>query len=295
MLFIDHDQRQLRHAGKNGHARSEHDAGAARVRGQPAFEALRVGHAAVHADHGLPAIPGHEAGDEALFQLRREIDLGHHHQSLCLGAGIQHGLDGAQINLCLAAAGAAIEQEGAGVLRNLLENRGLLGAERYQRHCAAGVRRMSHRLGARQCCFGGLCLPALAGWRLGCLGRSQPPGQLLGRHLAQLWWQGGDGDFTEAALVIVGGKGHQPSPGLVQWRYALQLGGNAAQLHPIGNRFRGGRRIPDHAQQLPFSQGNAYQRAGLQRRVATVAQQITYGAMGRGLDGNVNSMGHGLG
>ena len=91
------------------------------------------------------------------------------------------------------------------------------------------------------------------------------------------------------------GKSHQASPGLVQRFYALQQAGNAAQFHPVWNGFGGGGRIPDHTQQLSFSQRNARQGAGLQPYIANVAQQITYGAVGRGLDGNVNSMGHGLG
>ena len=125
MFFVDHDQRQLRQAGKNRHARAQHNAGAARVGGQPAFQALRVGHSAVHADHGLFAVLRHKAGDKALFQLGREVDLGHHHQCLRLRVGVQHGLHGAQIDLGLAAAGAAVEQKWTGVLLYLLEYRGL--------------------------------------------------------------------------------------------------------------------------------------------------------------------------
>jgi hypothetical protein len=44
------------------------------------LQALRRGHAAVHAHD----VAGAEARDEALLQLRREVDLRHHHQRLRL-------------------------------------------------------------------------------------------------------------------------------------------------------------------------------------------------------------------
>ena len=131
MLLIDDDQCQLRYAGKDGHTRAQHNARAAGVGGQPAFQALRVSHAAVHADHGIFAVLRRKAGDKALFQLGREIDLGHHHQRLRFGVGIQHGLHGAQIDLGLAATGAAVEQKWARLLLNLLKNQSLLCAKCY--------------------------------------------------------------------------------------------------------------------------------------------------------------------
>ena len=48
MLFVHHDQRQAGYRRKHCHARAQHDACLAGVRGQPARQALRRGHAAVH-------------------------------------------------------------------------------------------------------------------------------------------------------------------------------------------------------------------------------------------------------
>jgi hypothetical protein len=87
VLLIDHDELEPRQAGKHRHARAQHDARAAAVRGQPAFEALRVGHAAVQRHHGARAKARRKAADKALFQLGREVDLGHHHQRLGGGVG----------------------------------------------------------------------------------------------------------------------------------------------------------------------------------------------------------------
>ncbi len=129
VLLVHHDQRQPRQAGEHRHARAQHDARRARVCRQPALEPLRVGHAAVHADHAGRAILRRKARQEALLQLGREIDLGHHHQHLGAGVGIQRGLGGPQVDLGLAAARAAVEQEGAGVGGDLREDVGLLGAE----------------------------------------------------------------------------------------------------------------------------------------------------------------------
>ena len=55
MFFIDDQQLQMRHGGKHSHARAQHDAGLAGVGGEPAFEALRCGHPAVHADDRVGA------------------------------------------------------------------------------------------------------------------------------------------------------------------------------------------------------------------------------------------------
>jgi hypothetical protein len=84
------------------------------VRGQPALQALRVGHAAVQRDHGAVAIPRREARVEARLQLRREVDLGHHHQSLRARVALQQRGHGVQIDLGFPAAGGAKQQKRAG-------------------------------------------------------------------------------------------------------------------------------------------------------------------------------------
>ncbi len=66
---------------------------------------------------------------KARLQLGREVDLRHHHQGLGLRIGLQGALHGAQVDLGLAAAGAAVQQKGAGVLRDLVDHVALLGAQ----------------------------------------------------------------------------------------------------------------------------------------------------------------------
>jgi hypothetical protein len=60
VLLIDHDEPQPRQAGKTA-MRVPSTMRAAGVRRQPAFQALRVGHAAVQADHGRVAIQRRKA------------------------------------------------------------------------------------------------------------------------------------------------------------------------------------------------------------------------------------------
>ena len=131
MLFVDHNDFQSGQARKNGHARAQHNAGSPGVGGQPAFQALHIGHTAVHADHGLSAKHGHEARFKALLQLGRQVDFRHHDQSLGLWVGLQRLLHHAHVHLGFAAAGAAVKQEGAGMVVDLAENALLLVAERY--------------------------------------------------------------------------------------------------------------------------------------------------------------------
>ena len=97
----------MRHRRKHRHARAQHDARRAVVRGQPAFQALRVRHAAVQRHHGVFAIQRAKTRHEAGLQLRREVDLGHHHQRLRVGVARQQVLHAAQVHLGFAAAGGA--------------------------------------------------------------------------------------------------------------------------------------------------------------------------------------------
>jgi hypothetical protein len=74
--------------------------------GQPVALAGGLGQLAVQADQ-----PGsREAGGDARLELRRQVDLGHQHQRL--PALRQHVGDQAQVDLGLAAAGDAEQQEG---------------------------------------------------------------------------------------------------------------------------------------------------------------------------------------
>jgi hypothetical protein len=105
VLFVHHDQLQAGHRCEHRHARAQHDARAALVRSQPAVQALHGRHAAVHGHHGLRAIQGRKALYKACLQLRREVDLGHHHQHLGLRCAGQHAGGALQIDLGFAAAG----------------------------------------------------------------------------------------------------------------------------------------------------------------------------------------------
>ena len=72
-----------------------------------------------------------ETGLEARQQLRGEVDLGHQHQHLGLRVARQRGLGGAQVDLGLAAAGGAEQQEGAGFMLDFSQSPLLVAGERY--------------------------------------------------------------------------------------------------------------------------------------------------------------------
>ena len=132
-------------------------------------------------------------------------------------------------------------------------------------------------------CGGGVCAGRSAFARR--LGRAaQAPGQLFMAQIAQLRRQGGQGDFTQAALVVARGKGHQTAPVDVQRRNAIEHGGHAARGHAFGQRRR--RAIPDHAQHLALAQRHAHQRARRQGLCAGVTEQVAQRAVRRRVDGH---------
>ena len=85
MLFVDHDELQMRHRRKHRHACAQHDARLALVRRQPILQTLRGREVAVHRDHAIVAPLWRKALAKARLQLWREVDLRHHHQNLCGG------------------------------------------------------------------------------------------------------------------------------------------------------------------------------------------------------------------
>ena len=270
VLLVHHDQLQARQAGEHGHARAQDDARRAGMRREPAFQALRIGHAAVQADHAARAVAAGEARLEALLQLRREVDLGHHHQRLRGGVGRQHALHGMQIDLGLAAAGAAVEEEGARLGLYLRGGLSLLRAQRDGGRGIARVRRIARRRGRA----------------------AQAARQLLGRKVAQLRRQGGQGDLAQRALVVARGEGHQPAPGRAQRRQSFQHARDGARheaRRQPGVALCGC--IPHHAQYLASAQGHAHQRAGRERALAGVAQQVAHPAVRRCLHSHVDQRG----
>ena len=198
VLLVDHDQFQARHRSEHRHARAEHDARRAAVRGQPAFQALRMGHAAVQRRHCTVA--GAEALDEACLQLRREIDLGHHHQRLRLRVARQQALHGVQVHLGLAAAGAAEQQEGPALRLRTRPGRRVAPAV-----SATGARiRMAPRLRRRPVAL-------------------QPPGQLDRAQVAQLRRQRRERNFAQARA---GSSAQRTRPGR---RQASSSGGRPSR------------------------------------------------------------------
>ena len=113
----------------------------------------------------------------------------------------------------------------------------------------------------------------------GRTGAAHAPRQLLGRQLAQLRRQGGQGQLAQGTLVVARGKGHQAAPGGVQWGHPLQHPGDGARRHAGGQGRGFGGCVPDHAQHLAPAQWHAHQGAGGQRAVAGIAQQVAQGAV----------------
>ena len=105
VFLVDDDHAEIGHRREHRRARAEHDARLARDALPPGGEALGVGERGMqHRDrHG-------ETFAEARHELRREPDFRHQHQRA--PAAAQRVLHRVQIDLGLAAAGDAIQQEG---------------------------------------------------------------------------------------------------------------------------------------------------------------------------------------
>ena len=215
-----------------------------------------------------PKPPG-KALRKAGFELRREVDLGHHHQRLRSGVALQQGLHGVQVDLGLAAAGGAEQQEGAGLGGDLREGGALLCAQGRRRGGGGRLRSRLRRLGV-----------AL-----------EAPLQLFVVDLAQRRRQRGQRHFTGGSLVVAGGKFQQGAPACAQWGNAFQHPGNVAQL--VGLRCVGGRvgGVPHHAQRFARAQRHAHQRARGQRLAVAVAQHRAQLGMGGGVNQNVQAGG----
>ena len=107
MLLIHHDQAKLGQRCEDGGTGAEDDACAAAARRQPAVKALALGHSRVEQGHGRA-----ETRLQALAKLRNQPDLGGEDQDL--PASLQHGFQGLQIDLGLAAARHPL-QDGGGI------------------------------------------------------------------------------------------------------------------------------------------------------------------------------------
>jgi hypothetical protein len=83
---------------------------------------------------------------KARFQLRRQVDLGHHHQRLRLRVAGQQGLHRLQVHLGLAAAGGAVDQERARLGRDLSSACACSGVSATPLVTSAGARCWCRRL-----------------------------------------------------------------------------------------------------------------------------------------------------
>ena len=109
VLFVDHDQAQVAGRGEDGAAGADDHLHLTPQDAAPLVVALDVRLVAVQ--HG----DGVEARAEAAHRLRREADLGHEHDGL--PAGGDDAVDRLQVDLGLAAARDAVEDEALGLLR----------------------------------------------------------------------------------------------------------------------------------------------------------------------------------
>ena len=118
-----------------------------------------------------------------------------------------------------------------------------------------------------------------------------------GVQVTQLRWQGRHGHFADRALVVVGGKLHQLPPMGAQGGQALEHARHIAQagfLQPLRGTVMD---RPDHAQQIPRTQGHPHQGARRERGVfglwhMPVRQQAADVAVRWRLNGNVNPLVH---
>ena len=164
---------------------------------------------------------------KAGFKLRREVDLGHHHQRLRFWVALQQGLHGVQVDLGLAAARGAKQQKRAVFRLKSCQSARLLCGECYFFRSGfwSGFRRDVRR-GCRwrfSRCFSlsfGSCGSFFLR-RCAC-GALEPACDGRGVKLTQLWRQRDQRHFTQGALVVAGAKVHQLAPGGAQRRDAVQ-------------------------------------------------------------------------
>ena len=135
MLLVHHHQRQFRHRRQHREAGAEHDLRVAARRIQPGMRARRVFQRAVqHRDARV-----RKGMAEARFQLRREADL--RYQGQRLPAARHHLGDEPQVDLGLAAAGDAMQQEGPERAERRADPRDGLRLRRVRRRARHELRR----------------------------------------------------------------------------------------------------------------------------------------------------------
>ncbi len=133
VLLVDDDQPEPLDRREHRRARADAHARLAAAQAQPLVEALAVAERRVQDRDGVA-----EALDEPRHDLRRQRDLGHEHDRAL--AALQRRTHGAQVDLGLARAGDAVQQqplvggEDAGQRRLLVGSQGGLGLVRADHH-----------------------------------------------------------------------------------------------------------------------------------------------------------------
>ncbi|MNM38523.1 hypothetical protein D3C81_492800 [compost metagenome] len=106
VFLVDDDDAEVLERGEHRGAGADQDGGSAVAAGEPGIEPLPVVHGGVHRHHRHL-----EATAEAVDGLGGEAYFRHHHQGLL--ARLEQGLEDAQVDLGLAGARDAVQQEGA--------------------------------------------------------------------------------------------------------------------------------------------------------------------------------------
>ena len=131
VFFVHHDQAQTWQAGQHTQPGAQYDADSPGVGRQPAFQALRGSHAAVHGHHlRLPKPFG-----EALLKLGGEVDFRHHHQRLCVSVLRQCALHRMHVDLGFTAACGAEEQHWPLCQSQCVQSCLLFRTQLWQRSC----------------------------------------------------------------------------------------------------------------------------------------------------------------
>jgi hypothetical protein len=128
VLLIDDDKAQLGHRREHREARSQNDAGLAARGAEPCARARDVFQCAVH--ERKPRV--RERGAKACFELRRKTDLGNEDERL--KAALQDARGEVKVDLGLAAARHAVQQECAKAALSALDDGGLRASERMVRN-----------------------------------------------------------------------------------------------------------------------------------------------------------------
>ena len=262
VLLVHHDQAQLAQRREHRHARAQQHARLAALGAGPGLQAFAIGQAAMHHRQAIRPDQRLQTRAQRAFQLRRQIDFGHHQQYL---ASCRQDLLGRpQVDLGLAAARHTVQQHGLepvqrayGVHRlalGVIEFRRLIGLGRRARSLALASVQPRHRSAGR----------ALA---------------LIGRGLAQRRRQGRQHHLAQWPLIVVRSKPGQAQPVLIERRQVVQHLFDRPDLLRVEGRF--GRVFHHHTDQLAAAERHDDPQADRHRRLAAVVERAGQGHVQR--------------